>query len=135
MMENGSTPHPTFEDALVSVGLSAPDRTRAESTVRGRLGLDPAEFVWHTTPGTREAVGARSATENNLIWVTNTSVTVHPLLEVNAVPDGHRPNGFPRYNHDGSAYVAGSRGLAQQRPAAEAVVCPSCFLAHAGECI
>lgn len=135
MMEKGSTSHPTFEDALVSVGLSAPDRTRAQATIRGRLGLDPADFLWHTTPGTREAVGARSAAENNLIWVTNTSVTVHPLLEVAASPDGHRPNGFARYNYDGSAYVAGSRGLSQQRPGSEAGVCPRCFLAHAGECI
>ena len=134
-MEDGSTAHPTFEDALVAVGLSAPDRTRAETTVLGRLGLDPADFVWHTTPGTREVVGARSQTENNLIWVTNTSVTIHRELKVNVTPDGHRPNGFARYNYDRSEYVAGSRGRAQQRSASEAVVCPRCFLTHASECL
>jgi hypothetical protein len=135
MMESGSTSHSTFQDALAAVGLSVPEQTRAESTVRDRLGLDPANFVWHTTPGTREAVGAKSPHENNLIWVTSASVTVHPQLGVTATPDGLRPNGFPRYNHDGSSYVAGGRNAGGHRLAPEPEVCPRCFIAHAGECI
>lgn len=134
MMQGGSTSHVDLDAALVEIGLSAPERTRAISTLHKRLGLDPAEFMWHTSPGTREAAGAESLDDNNVIWVTGSSVTLHPLLGVTVPADGHRPNGYPRYNFDGTSYVPGSRG-SQHQAAPEPAICPKCFLAHAGDCI
>lgn len=127
-MEAGSRRHPSLEDALVAVGMTIPDRTRAVATVVGRLGLDPVGFVWHTPPSTPEAAGARSDSENNLIWVTKTWVTVHPQLDITVAPDGHR-NGYRVYTHDGSPYEASSRGPTQRRPT-ENPVCGKCFVTH-----
>ena len=127
-MEAGSRRHPSLEDALVAVGMTTPDQTRATATVVGRLGLDPGGFVWHTSPSTPEAAGARSETGKNLIWVRKSWVTVHRQLEITVAPDGYR-NGDPVYTHDGSPYEANSRGPAQPRPS-ENPVCGKCFVTH-----